>query len=75
MLNMREKVKQMVKHVIGDGRDTSVWYDNWHPVLFIKPWAVIPSMTLGWARMLWCVISLFRVLGNGQKRIPLNLSP
>lgn len=32
-------------------------------------------MTLGWARMLWCVISLFRVLGNGQKLIPLNFSP
>ena len=29
MLNMRVKVKQMVKHVIGE---TYLWQENWHPL-------------------------------------------
>lgn len=32
MLNIRIIVQPHIKTIIGNGKDTSLWYDNWHPL-------------------------------------------
>ncbi|KAM2851898.1 hypothetical protein PS2_027955 [Malus domestica] len=32
LLRLRDYVRLFFFHKIGDGRETSLWYDNWHPL-------------------------------------------
>ncbi|GJV58010.1 RNA-directed DNA polymerase, eukaryota, reverse transcriptase zinc-binding domain protein [Tanacetum coccineum] len=32
LIDLRRKVRQYIIHEIGDGRGTSMWYDNWHDI-------------------------------------------
>lgn len=32
LLNLRPIVQPYIKHHIGNGHSTSLWYDNWHPL-------------------------------------------
>ena len=31
MLKLRDRIRPHLKHTIGNGETTSLWYDNWHP--------------------------------------------
>lgn len=31
-MNIRDEIRPFVYQVIGDGRNTSVWHDNWSPM-------------------------------------------
>lgn len=33
ILQLREEVHPYIKHKIGNGRSTSFWFDNWHPIV------------------------------------------
>ena len=32
LLNLREVFKTLMVHIIGDGQNTNLWYDNWYPL-------------------------------------------
>ena len=32
LLGLRPNIRPLLKHSIGDGENTCLWYDNWHPL-------------------------------------------
>nr|GEY62813.1 hypothetical protein [Tanacetum cinerariifolium] len=71
ILKIRGLIKEHIFHKIGDGRNTSLWFDNWHPIC---PLSNFISKRMIASSGLNLQNKVADVIKNGEWNWPVNLS-